>query len=210
MPSHLSPFNFSPLTSDFSPLTSHLSLLTSHFSLLTSHPPLCYFLYLASPLTLSEVRSMLPPGLTADLGSSSDQQALRAIHRDAATVARILSGRCSCDLARPRLSEPTEDERHLRERYRQLKVPRETVITALERHRRPEGVRSKGVDWATELWKFVAEHARNAGPTLYYLTFSPDSATLSLPAKLRPLPASAATGIPHNWLQEGTLTLITR
>ena len=171
---------------------------------------MCYFLYVASPLTLSEVRSMLPPGLTADLGSFSDHQALRAIHPYAATVARILSGRCSCDLARPRLSEPTEDERHLRERYRQLKVPRATVITALERHRRPEGVRSRGADRATELWKFVAEHARNAGPTLFYLTFSPDSAPLSPPAKLHPLAASTATGTPHNWLQEGTPTLVTR
>ena len=96
---------------------------------------MCYFLYLASPLTLSEVRSMLPAGLAADLASFPDQQTLKALHPPAQTVARVLAGRCSCDLVRPRLDDPREDERHLRERCRKLDLARPLVIQALERHR---------------------------------------------------------------------------
>ena len=139
---------------------------------------MCYFLYLASPLTLSEVRSMLPNGLTADLASFPDQQTLKALHPPAQTVARILAGRCSCDLVRTRLPEPRDDERHLRERCRKLGVARSVVIPALERHRQgwapppPYG-------WPEAISRFVAEHARNAGTCLYHLQFSPEPAALS-------------------------------
>src|SRR3954469_6345877 len=102
---------------------------------------MCYFLYIASPLTLSEVRSMLPQGVTADLADFTDQQALRSIHPDAQTVARLLIGRCSCDFVRPRVPDTLEDERHLRERYRRLGAARVGVITGLERHRRRPGLR---------------------------------------------------------------------
>ena len=169
---------------------------------------MCYFLYLASPLTLSEVRSMLPPGLTADLASSADQKILKSVQPGAGTVARILAGRCSCDLFRTRLADPTEDERHLRQRYRSLKLPRAKVIAALDRHRRQDGKLSSP-DRGAELARFVAEHARNAGPTLYYLSFTPDSAPLSLPTGLTPVAASA-TAIGSGWLPEATLMLVTR
>ena len=49
---------------------------------------MCYFLYVASPLTLSEVRSMLPAGLAADALPVSEQQHLKDIHYDAAIGAR--------------------------------------------------------------------------------------------------------------------------
>ena len=151
---------------------------------------------------------MLPAGLAADPASFPDQQMLKALHPPAQTVARILAGRCSCDLIRPRLEDHREDERHLRERYRDLKVSRAKVIAALERHRRQDGKLSSPHRGA-ELAKFVAEHARNAGPTLYYLSFAPDSAPLSLPIGLRPVAASATvTG--SGWLQEATLMLVTR
>ena len=117
---------------------------------------------------------MLPRGLTADLASSADHQDLKSLHPPALTVARILVGRCSCDLVRARLSDATEDERHLRERYRRLNVPRPAVIAALDRHRRAGTVRGAANDWPGELGKFVAEHGRNAGPTLYLLRFQPD------------------------------------
>src|SRR4051794_25139478 len=100
---------------------------------------MCYFLYLATPLTLSEVRSMLPPGFSADLAAFPDQQKLKTIHAPTQTVAKILVGRCSCDLVRPRFTESREDERHLRERYRKLGVARSLVIQALERHRQDSG-----------------------------------------------------------------------
>jgi hypothetical protein len=129
---------------------------------------MCYFLYIASPLTLTEVRSMLPPGASADLASYPDQQQLKALHPAAKTVARILIGGCSCDLVRPRLSEAREDERHLRERYRALGLSRTTIIHSLERHRgqRPPLTLTGRRSWPETLAGFVAEHARNAGPSL--------------------------------------------
>jgi len=162
---------------------------------------MCYFLYLASPLTLSEVRSMLPRGLTADLASSADHQALKSFHPPALTVARILVGRCSCDLVRTRLSDATEDERHLRERYRRLNVPRSAVIAALERHRRVGVVPGAQKDWPAELSRFVAEHGRNAGPTLYLLRFAPDEDG----AREHPTagPTSQVRLHPEHWLIEG-------
>ena len=81
---------------------------------------MCFFLYIASPLTLSEVRSMLPPGLTADLCLRSEQAALRSLHLDSQTVARVLHGGCSCDLVTARLAAPADDEARLRARYRTL------------------------------------------------------------------------------------------
>jgi hypothetical protein len=170
---------------------------------------MCYFLYLASPLTLSEVRSMLPPGLTADLASSSDQRLLKSIHPDAQTVARILAGRCSCDLFRPRLGGAREDERHLRERYRRLGVSRAAAIAALERHRRGAGLRPPPEGWPRALAKFIAEHARNAGPTLYHVVFSPDAA-LPPPGTLRQVSLDLVTATPAGWLVEGTPTLVAR
>jgi GNAT superfamily N-acetyltransferase len=143
---------------------------------------MCYFLYLASPLTLSEVRSMLPNGLTADLASPSEHQTLRSLHPGTVTVARILAGRCSCDLVRARLADPRADERHLRERYRKQGLGRDAVITALERHRHGEG-RHSDSSISKRLRSFVAEHARNAGPSLYYLHFS--APTPMSPAAIR-------------------------
>ena len=178
----------------------------------TSQPPatMCYFLYIASPLTLSEVRSMLPSGLSADLASFSDQQAMKAIHPEAQTVARILAGRCSCDLVRRRLADTKEDERHLRQRYRSLGISRATMIAALERHRQGAGLgraQETGQGW---LAKFIAEHARNAGPTLYYLYFS---AATDRPPRLgdtRRIQTADVIANPGDWLEEGSPTLVIR
>jgi hypothetical protein len=172
---------------------------------------MCYFLYIASPLTLSEVRSMLPRGLTADLSPFADQQTLKSIHPDAQTVARILAGRCSCDLVRPRHSDTREDERHLRERYRGLGVTRDVAVRAFERHRRSRSPRAPAEGWPGALAKFVAEHARNAGPTLYHLHFSAnDEAPLSPLGHPHRVALSVVTAGPEGWLAEGTPTLISR
>ncbi|HEV7366510.1 MAG TPA: hypothetical protein VGN76_11740 [Gemmatimonadales bacterium] len=170
---------------------------------------MCYFLYIASPLTLSEVRSMLPPRVVADLGSFGEQQTLRTVHPDAQTVARLLIGRCSCDFIRPRLADPREDERHLRERYRRLEVPRPVVIEAIERHRRGAGVRPPIGGWPGALAGFVAEHARNAGPTLYHLQFSPQ-AFLSPPGNIRPVSVTEVLSSPEGWLREESPALVSR
>ena len=170
---------------------------------------MCYFLYLASPLTLSEVRSMLPVGLTADLASFPDQQALKAMHRPAQTVARILAGRCSCDLVRPRLPEPREDERHLRERCRKLGVPRSVVIQALERHRQGSAPPPAG-RWPEAMSRFVAEHARNAGTCLYHLQFLPEATPLSGLGEPRRVSVGQVTAQPYGWLVEGAATFVSR
>lgn len=169
---------------------------------------MCYFLYLASPLTLSEVRSMLPRGLSADLVSSPDHQVLKSLHPDAQTVARILAGRCSCDLVRPRLADAREDERHLRQRYRRLDVSRTATIAGLERHRDRRGA-SAEYD-VRVLAQFVAEHARNAGTSLFYLRFSAYAEDLSELGHTRRVTASQVTASPESWLTEGSPTLVSR
>jgi hypothetical protein len=170
---------------------------------------MCYFLYLASPLTLSEIRSMLPPGLCADL-APGHRASLERSFPPARTVAQLLIGACSCDLVRARLPEPMEDERELRARYRRAKVPRGEVIQALERHRRgahPAPLATSS--WPEALIGFVAEHARNAGATLYFLEFT---------AHPRILTAIAASPVNRSleevrgniagWLSEDTLTIV--
>ena len=171
---------------------------------------MCYFLYLASPLTLSEVRSMLPPGLSADLAGSPDQQKLKALHPTAQTVAKILVGRCSCDLVRPRLADPREDERHLRERCRKLDVTRSLVIQVLERHRQGSPPNPSAESRPEAMARFVAEHARNAGTCLYHLQFSPEAGPLSSLGEVRRITVAQVTGNPHGWLLEAAPTLVSR
>ena len=169
---------------------------------------MCYFLFLASPLTLTEVRSMLPPGSSADLASYAEQQLFKSLHPAAQTVARLLVGRCSCDLVRQRLSHPREDERHLRERYRALELPRATVIRSLERHRRNgPAVTPPESGWPVALAAFVAEHARNAGPSLFFLHFGRPEVTEVGQRSPHHLTASQVRGDP-GWLKEETPTLV--
>src|SRR3954464_8237224 len=137
---------------------------------------MCYFLHLATPLTLSEVRSMLPPGMTADSAGTETRQ-LRQMSPAGSTIVRLLVGRCSCDLVRPRLPDSRADERHLRERYRALKHPRATIINSLEQHR-GRRIASPAAGWSESLALFVREHARNAGPSLYFLHFGTPDSTL--------------------------------
>jgi hypothetical protein len=152
---------------------------------------------------------MVPAGAVADLGSFAEQQTLRMIHPAAQTVARLLIGRCSCDFIRARLADEREDERHLRERYRRLEVPRSAMIEAIERHRRGAGVRPPSGGWPGALAKFVAEHARNAGPTLYHLHFSPQ-ASLAAPGNTRSVSVAEVLSAPEGWLREASPALVTR
>jgi hypothetical protein len=170
----------------------------------------CYFLYLASPLTLSEVRSMLPAPLRADLASSQTSQALKSIDPTAQSVVRILAGQCSCDLIRPRLADQREDERHLRERYRRLKVPRSVTIEALERHRRGPAPLPTAENTQRAVAAFVAEHARNAGTSLYYLHFSAEEEPLSQVGTARRITVPQVVAASDSWLIEGTPTFVSR
>jgi hypothetical protein len=172
---------------------------------------MCYFLTIASPLTLSEVRSMLPTGLSAQPVGRAEAGDLRRLLRSAQTVATLLSGACSCDLVHPRDPNPREDERLLRTRYFQLKLSRDEIIRELERHRRRAASAGTSDIGPPDLVAFAAEHARNAGPTLYRLRFGPAS-----PAP--PLGATEAVtrtvadlrSNPDRWLPEGSVVRLVR
>jgi hypothetical protein len=174
---------------------------------------MCYYLYLASPLTLSEVRSMLAPGLAAELLERPEAQLLRDRHPDAQTVARLVHGACSCDLVRYRQPVSREDEAHLRTRYRALGLSRDDIIRALDNHRRALDRRQRAEGhWPQAVAAFAIEHARNAGPTLYYLGFSHDG-RLRIPPDSGPpvtIPVSAVHQDPQGWLPETRLTMVQR
>ena len=153
---------------------------------------------------------MLPAGLTADLASRDPRTALQRLHPPARTVAELLVGACSCDLVRPRLADPVEDERELRARYQRAKLPRAEIIKELERHRRgPERRQVPPEGWAAAVAAFVVEHARNAGPTLYLLHFGPRSTEASWPTSA---PTICSVGEVRQqsgrWLSEGDPVVI--
>ena len=112
---------------------------------------------------------------------------------------------------RARDPDPRTDERHHRERFRQAGGTREALIAALERHRRGAAVPVPAGGWPRALAGFVAEHARNAGDTLYLLRFSG-------PARPTPGPAPVVRSVrvaelverPEGWLEELVPTLVRR
>lgn len=150
---------------------------------------------------------MLPAGLVAQLADRADHHQLRALHPDAQTVIRLLVGECSCDLIRSRHADPREDERDHRDRHRKAGGGRESLIAAIERHRRGAAVRPPPGGWPRALAAFVVEHARNAGDTLYLLRFGTTPAGTT-PATTPPtppprhLPASQVLAHPEAWLDE--------
>lgn len=169
---------------------------------------MCYFITLATPLTLSEVRSMLPPGLAAQPAGAFETGAARRLLRETQTVVSLLVGGCSCDLVRERHPEVREDERHLRGRFARLGASREEIIHRLERHRRRPAAGTG--PWGGRLAEFVAEHARNAGPSLYALRFG--EAAPPFPAGTDPVIRAVAqvTARTEDWLGESRPTLVVR
>lgn len=168
---------------------------------------MCFFLFAASPLTLSELRSMLPAGFSADLAARADQAVLRSLHPAARTGVRLLAGACSCDLVLAR-SRSREDERELRRRHFAAGMPRDQVIAALESHRRGGGRFDSPEAARAALAGFVAEHARNAGPTLYLLGFGPgplDRGSSGEPVRLALRDVLANV---DGWLREDQPTLV--
>jgi hypothetical protein len=173
---------------------------------------MCYFLYLASPLTLSEVRAMLPAGITADLLPAAEQKVLRELHPAARTGARLLIGHCSCNFVIARDSESGGGERHLRSRLFGAGLSRAQVIDALEVHRRSDDrPHADPAVWQSALASFVAEHARNAGPTLYLLRFGHEPLHLRRPGgPPAELPTSAVRAAPAVWLVEDRPVIVHR
>lgn len=153
---------------------------------------------------------MMPEGITVDLADPAEQRALKPLHRGIQTVAKLLIGRCSCDFVRPRGSTRQEDERHLRERYRRAGIPRAGVIAGMERHRAGESILPPPEGWPRALVDLVLEHARNAGPTVYLLTFVPPSSSLQFHPPVRRLQAAQITPNLDQWLLEGSPVVISR
>ena len=171
---------------------------------------MCHFLCIASPLTLSEVRSMLPDGLAADLLPPAGARLLAPLLKPARTFARLLSGPCSCDFFLQRDPEHRREEAELRRHYRALGLSRERMIAALERHRRGEPTRPPE-EWMRLLAGFVAEHARNAGPTLYFRQMSPDGLpAVTPPAGSIRLTVPEVLSHPAEWLREDRATIVVR
>ena len=170
---------------------------------------MCYFLTIGSPLTLSEVRAMLPAGIGAHPVSGAEAAGVRRLLPAALTVATLVVGGCSCDLVRTRAADQREDERHLRERFARLRLPRGEIIRRLERHRRRP--REEPADPAGDLAAFVWEHARNAGPTLYLLRFGEPTPGHDA-AMASPVTRSLADvrSRPNGWLEEERAVLVVR
>jgi hypothetical protein len=168
----------------------------------------CYHLHIGSPLTLSEVRAMLPAGISADILPTTELARMRAALPTVQTAARLRVGPCSCDLVRSRQRESRTDERELRRRYARLGLTRDRIIQALERHRRDPIWDEPDGGWRRALARFVEEHARNAGPTLFRLLFEPGAESASELPRRRTVAEVRAD--PEGWLTEGAPVLVTR
>lgn len=163
---------------------------------------MCYALFLASPLTLSEIRSMLPAALAADLLDPASQRLLKKRHPDAQTGAALLRGRCSCALVQEGAADGVW-EAELRKRYRAVKASRGEVIKALDRHRAIAELRMPRKGTIPKLFEeFVIEHAKNAGASMYYLRFGtePFQPLTAVPA---PKAQERSTALSAEWLREG-------
>jgi hypothetical protein len=145
---------------------------------------------------------MLPAGLAAQPADRADHHALRELHPAAQTVVRLVVGACACDLVRPRHADQREDERGHRDRWRRAGGHREGLIAAIGRHRRGAAVKPPVGGWPRALAAFVAEHARNAGETLYLLRFAdpPRASVAPVPAAHR-LRAAQVLAAPESWLE---------
>lgn len=165
---------------------------------------MCYLLTLVSPLTLSEIRSMLPSGVTAELVPPIERPKRLALLPGAATAAHLGVGRCACGLVDP-MRPDSEAERAIRRHHQGRKDTREQVLTALARHRAGGELRAAGTAPPGTLGAFVVEHARNAGPSVYFL-HPPGGDSLHGDPVPVALPDPAAP--PVTWLLPGTPVMV--
>lgn len=152
---------------------------------------------------------MLPAGIAADVLPAAELAPLRALLPAAQTAAHLRVGPCSCDLVRPRHADSREDERDLRRRYSKLGLSRDRIIRQLEWHRRDAAPAEPPGGWRGALAGFVAEHARNAGPTLYHLVFQPGDREPGTAQALTRTVAEVRAD-PGGWLEEGQPVLVVR
>jgi hypothetical protein len=168
---------------------------------------MCYQLVLVSPLTVSEVRSMLPPGVRADIVDAPVLARWRTALRGAHAAVHLRVGRCACRLLPARLAPAPDDEAALRAEHRRRRTPREQILAALERHR--AGAADAELVPPGALAALIAEHARNAGPAVYALGFGAPGEVPPPAATLREVPlAEACAG--EGWLVEDTALKVRR
>jgi hypothetical protein len=115
---------------------------------------------------------MLPAGLAADPLPPLDTRRFQRHLPGRQSASRLLVGACSCDLILDRDPDDHRDESHLRRRYRALGLNRDAIIQAIDRHRQGIHPARSANAWQELFDAFVAEHARNAGDTLFYREFS--------------------------------------
>ncbi len=165
---------------------------------------MCFSLVLVSPLTLSEVRSMLPGGMAADAIGPDAQVPFRRLVSNAHTAVMLRAGRCACRLVPTRFPPPRTDEAHLRDRYRALRASRQDVATALARHRSaaPGPAPDDGA-----LSALVREHARNAGTAAFLLTFGTNDRPPDIPPAMTTR-AVGQVGRDDSWLPEDVVTRV--
>lgn len=172
---------------------------------------MCYRLHLATPLTLSEVRAMLPAGVSAHAAPAGEQRLLREHLENAQTVVELRRGPCACDFVVQRDPKGRTDETHLRERGMRARLPRARIAAMLEGHRTAEARVQPLAYWQRALAGFVAEHARNAGPSLYHLGFAA-ALRVDPPGDADPVevPVSRVLDDPGTWLANDRLTRVVR
>jgi hypothetical protein len=152
---------------------------------------------------------MAPQGITIDLLPPADGARLRALLPEAQTAVRFLSGKCSCDFFLQRDPVAHREESELRRRWRKLGMNRQAILAATDRHRRPPVLLHPPEAWRQGVAAFVAEHLRNAGPTLYLHQFSGDG-------HVHPAGDATATELekvrrnPAHWLPEETPVIVVR
>jgi hypothetical protein len=154
---------------------------------------------------------MLPAGMVAQPADRAEHHRLVQLHPSARTVVQLIVGACSCDLVRRRHSDPRQDERHHRDQSRRAGGARGPLIAELERHRRGAQVPAPPGGWPRALAAFVAEHARNAGETLYLVQFTlPDGSATALRTAARRMTAAEVVARPDDWLAEHAPVIVGR
>lgn len=153
---------------------------------------------------------MLPAGPSADLLDPADGAVLRRWFPRAQTVAALLVGSCSCDLFAPRDPAGRTEERELRAAWRRLGLSREAMLAALDRHRRPPPEPPPPAGWPAVLAAFVVEHARNAGPSLYFHHVAPWGLAAHPPRdpRIAVVTPTEVLRAPGSWLAEERLTRV--
>lgn len=163
---------------------------------------MCHHLWIASPLTLSELRAMLPATFTADTVTGDERRLLLSWAPAARETIRLRIGGCACALYLERDEAAAQSEESaLRGRYFRQGVPRDEVIRALDRHRAATRPPVAAREHRAAFAQFVAEHARTGGPLLAVRVFSAE-ARLPLAEAPQPTPLQAVRTTPCQWLPE--------